>query len=186
LANEVSTIDTIRALATNGIDLPVLNVFRMFSRMSGRRLEVESDSAVPLEHMLSNGVRMRPDISAVACLDDGRVSLIAWHYHDDDLPGPSANVTLKLMHIPAAAKSPKVRRFQIDREHSNAYTTWLRMGRPQEPTSTQYAELEREGRLTEIKPPEFRDLNGPNLSLQFDLPRQAVSLFEITWKQGLQ
>src|SRR5947208_12953301 len=32
-----------RSLATNGIDKPVLNVFRMFSKMDGQRLAVESD-----------------------------------------------------------------------------------------------------------------------------------------------
>ena len=37
-----------RSLATNGIDKPVLNVFRMFARMSGDRLRVQSDAAVPL------------------------------------------------------------------------------------------------------------------------------------------
>src|SRR4029079_18362715 len=31
-----------RQLATNGIDLPVLNVFRMFGRMSGKRIAAES------------------------------------------------------------------------------------------------------------------------------------------------
>ncbi len=37
-----------RTLATRGIDKPVLNVFRMFSRMDGQRLLVTSDGAVPL------------------------------------------------------------------------------------------------------------------------------------------
>ena len=35
-----------RSLATNGIDKPVLNVFRMFSMMSGDRLPATSDGAV--------------------------------------------------------------------------------------------------------------------------------------------
>ena len=34
-----------RSLASNGIDKPVLNVFRMFSRMNGRRLPAQSDAA---------------------------------------------------------------------------------------------------------------------------------------------
>ena len=42
-----------RSLATNGIDKPVLNVFRMFSKMSGQRLAVESDHAVPLDAILA-------------------------------------------------------------------------------------------------------------------------------------
>ena len=35
-----------RVLATNGIDLPVLNVFRMFSRMGGRRVATSSSEEV--------------------------------------------------------------------------------------------------------------------------------------------
>ena len=35
-----------RVLATNGIDLPVLNVFRMFSQMGGQRVAATSDGAV--------------------------------------------------------------------------------------------------------------------------------------------
>src|SRR5205823_8836465 len=40
-----------RVLASNGIDKPVLNVFRMFSRMSGQRLAANSSHALPLETM---------------------------------------------------------------------------------------------------------------------------------------
>src|SRR5262249_59335460 len=43
-----------RVLATNGIDQPVLNVFRMFSRMSGQRVATTSDAAVPLDVMLKD------------------------------------------------------------------------------------------------------------------------------------
>jgi xylan 1,4-beta-xylosidase len=38
-----------RQLATRGIDLPVLNVFRMYAKMSGERISAESSGAVPLE-----------------------------------------------------------------------------------------------------------------------------------------
>ncbi len=49
-----------RSLATNGIEKPVLNVFRMASKMSGQKLDVTSDHAVPLDVMLKTGVRERP------------------------------------------------------------------------------------------------------------------------------
>ena len=55
-----------RALATNGIDLPVLNVFRMFSRMGGERVAATSDAAVPLDTILTTGVRDRADVAALA------------------------------------------------------------------------------------------------------------------------
>ncbi len=35
-----------RALATNGIDLPVLNVFRMFGKMSGQQMNVQSSAQI--------------------------------------------------------------------------------------------------------------------------------------------
>ena len=41
--------DGFRDLATNGIDKPVLNVFRMFGRMGGDRLTVDSSGALPLD-----------------------------------------------------------------------------------------------------------------------------------------
>jgi xylan 1,4-beta-xylosidase len=68
-----------RALATGGIDLPVLNVFRMFSRMSGKRLSVESDHAVPLDAMLKDGVRGKPDVAAIASLDQSKLCVLVWH-----------------------------------------------------------------------------------------------------------
>src|SRR5207253_3525048 len=49
-----------RALATNGVDLPVLNVFRMFAKMTGKRVPAESDGAVSLDAMLKAGVRDKP------------------------------------------------------------------------------------------------------------------------------
>src|SRR5262245_28921668 len=76
-----------RCLATGGIDLPVLNVFRMFSKMSGDRLPAVSDHAVPLDSMLKNGVRGEPDVAALASLDHDKLCVLVWHYHDDDLAG---------------------------------------------------------------------------------------------------
>ena len=46
-----------RDLATNGIDKPVLNVFRMFGLMEGERVHTESLGAVALEDMVEKGVK---------------------------------------------------------------------------------------------------------------------------------
>src|SRR5207247_1977753 len=55
-----------RALATGGVDLPVLSVFRMLSRMGAQQVSVESDGALPLDAIVQDGVRARPDVSALA------------------------------------------------------------------------------------------------------------------------
>jgi hypothetical protein len=49
-----------RALMSNGIDLPVLNVFRMFAQMGGQRVATESSAQVPLARIVASGVRDRP------------------------------------------------------------------------------------------------------------------------------
>jgi xylan 1,4-beta-xylosidase len=84
-----------RSLASNGIDKPVLNVFRMFAKMPGERLFVESDGALPLEQIIKGGVREKPDVSALASRNEGRFSILIWHYHDDDLPALEATVRLE-------------------------------------------------------------------------------------------
>jgi len=170
-----------RSLASNGIDKPVLNVFRMFSRMSGHRLEVSSDHAVQLTTILAEGVRAQPDVSALATLGQNKLCVLAWHYHDDDLPGPAAAVELTIEAVPLARGAVKLRHFRIDADHSNAFVAWQRMGSPPEPTAEQYAELERAGRLAEVTSPETVSLDDSRLLLRFELPRQAVSLLELTW-----
>lgn len=169
-----------RSLATGGIDKPVLNVFRMFSKMGGMRLSAESDGAVGLGEILKEGVRGKPDVSALASLDDGKLAVMAWHYHDDDLLGPDADIRLMFENLPAAFEKAEIRHYRIDRDHSNAYTLWQSMGSPQNPTPDQYAQLEKAGQLAEIAPYEIALAKGDRRALQFTLPRQGVSLLIFT------
>ena len=170
-----------RTLASNGIDKPVLNVFRMFSHMSEQRLTVESDHAVPLGTMLNRGVRDDPDISALASLKPGQVCVMVWHYHDDDLPGPAAAVTLDIRGLPSGINQVRLKHFRIDDEHSNGYTAWKRLGSPQSPTAAQYALLEKEAQLTELELARPLTVADGQASVAFTLPRLAVSLLELTW-----
>jgi xylan 1,4-beta-xylosidase len=170
-----------RALATDGIDLPVLNVFRMFNRMSGRRIQAQSDSAVPLASILREGVRANPDVAALASLDDHKLCVMVWHYHDDDLPGPSAHVTLDLAALPVPDGPARLEHFRIDEDHSDSFAVWKRMGSPAKPTPEQYARLEAAGQLAALAGPETITVKNNKASLQFDLPRQAVSLLVLAW-----
>jgi len=164
-----------RVLATNGIDLPVLNVFRMFGKMGGRRLVVESSGAVPLDALLKDGVRAAPDVSALAALGQKQLNLLAWHYHDDDVPGPDAAIELTLSALPFNGTAT-LNHYRIDRDHSNSFEAWKRMGSPAQPTPDQYAQLEKAGQLAELAPPENIHVENGNAVVRFLLPRQGVSL----------
>ena len=110
-----------RALASDGLDLPVLNVFRMFAKMSGERVAVESSAGLDAETIRSSGVRGSPDVSALASLDKNKLAVLVWHYHDDDLPGPDAAVELALDNLPFANGAAKLTHYRIDADHSNSY-----------------------------------------------------------------
>jgi xylan 1,4-beta-xylosidase len=170
-----------RVLASNGIDLPVLNVFRMFSRMSGQRLAVESSAEVALDAILRDGVRGAPDVSALASLAPRQLAVMLWHYHDDDLPGPAAQVTLQLEKLAVADGPARLTHFRIDDFHSNAFAVWKRLGSPIAPNEPQYAQLQAAGQLAEMGGGETVRLERGRATVTLTLPRQAVSLLVLEW-----
>jgi xylan 1,4-beta-xylosidase len=170
-----------RQLADDGIDLPVLNVFRMFAKMRGQQLAIESSQQIPLDSILKNGVRENPDVSALASLSSNQLCILIWHYHDDDLPGASAKISLAVESLPKKIKKVRARQFQIDTEHSNAFSAWQKMGSPAQPTPEQFAQLEKAGQLAEMNPPKNLRVKNGATSIELNLPREAVSLFLIDW-----
>ena len=170
--------DGFRTLASNGIDKPVLNLFRMAGMMRGDRVKVESSGAVPLDQILAGGVRANPAVDALAVRGDRELSALVWNYHDDELASPAVPVTLSMNGLP---RQVLVQHYRIDDEHSNAYTVWKQMGSPQQPTPEQFARLEAAGQLQLLTSPEYRAPKDGTLALAFSLPHHAVSLVRLTW-----
>lgn len=171
-----------RQLASAGIDLPVLNVFRMFSRMSGQQLAVTSDREISLDDMRKSGVRGQPDVSAIASLDKNKIAVLMWHYHDDDLPGADAAVELQLDGLAVTNGAVKVSHYRIDASHGNSYEAWRKMGSPFPLSETQYSQLETAGQLTPLAPAKPVDVRNAKATLPFTLPRQGVSLLVLEWQ----
>lgn len=164
-----------RVLASNGIDLPVMNVFRMFAKMGGTRVEAQSSAQVELGKILEDGVRTGADIGALASLDGSKLCILVWHYHDDDVAGPVAHVKLDLGGFDWSGDA-QVDHFRIDDKHSNAYAAWQAMGSPQQPTPEQYSALETAGQLSTVEDRRVIHIEGGQVTLSFHLPRQGVSL----------
>ena len=164
-----------RDLATNGVDKPVLNVFRMFGMMSGKRVEVSGDLAYDFIAVRDSSIRgLRPDINALASKDDHSASIMVWNYHDDNVAAPAAPIELPIKNI--QAEQVLLHHYRIDQEHSNAYAVWQKMGSPQQPSPEQIAILERAGQLHLLTSPEWVMIKNGEVRLKFDLPRQGVSL----------
>ncbi len=173
--------DGFRTLATNGIDKPILNLFRMAGMMGDRRIKTDSNNRVPLTGLLKEGVRDKPDVDALAVRSDRAISLLAWNYHDDDLPGPAANVQVDITGIPAATRRVLLRHYRIDETHSNAWTGWKRMGSPQSPNAEQNTALEAARQLQQLDSPRWIDTTAGVTKLDITLPREAVSLLQVSW-----
>jgi xylan 1,4-beta-xylosidase len=165
-----------RALGSNGLDLPVLNVFRMFSRMAGQRLAATSSAEVPLAQIVKNGVRGAADVGAVASRDGNKLCVLVWHYHDDDIAGPDAAVALAIAGLKPAAGAARLTHYRIDGDHSNSYAAWKRLGSPLAPNEKQYAALEQAGQLATLTAPAQVPVVDGAVTLKFKLPRQGVSL----------
>ena len=170
-----------RTLATNGVDKPILNVFRMAGLMRGDRVEATSSGAIPLDVMLAKGVRENPDVDVLATRDDRRIAMLVWNYHDDDVSGPDAAIALSVQGLPADARRVLMKHDRIDANHSNAFSVWKSMGSPQDPAPEQQRQLEAAGQLQLLDSPNWLWSDSGNVSVKFDLPRQGVSLITLEW-----
>ena len=167
-----------RQLASNGIDLPVLNVFRMMSLMRGQRLPAVSSAQIALDEVLAHGVRGSPDVGVLASRGDDRIAVLVWHYHDDDVPGPDAQIELHLAGV--RWKSATVSHFRIDAAHGNAYAAWQRLGSPASVDKATWESLRAASQLTAFETPRDEKVSGGKLRLDFALPRQGVSLLVVS------
>ncbi|MDB5246607.1 MAG: beta-xylosidase [Segetibacter sp.] len=170
-----------RDLATNGVDKPVLNVFRMFGMMHGNRAEIKQNLSYDFRSVRDSSVRgSKPDINAIAAKDDRTATVMVWNYHDNnDLTKPASPVTIEMNGIPTG--KVMMRHYRIDQKFSNSYEVWKGMGSPKAPSPAQVEELEKAGQLQLYTSPEWVTVKNGQLNVKMELPVQAVSLVQYSW-----
>jgi xylan 1,4-beta-xylosidase len=171
-----------RELATNGLDKPVLNTFRMFGLLGTERVKSSSSAALPAEEVLRAGVRGQPDINTIATRKDHEIEILIWNYHDADLSADAAKIELSVEGLPANVSRALLEHFRMDADHSNAFTAWKQMGSPQTPSAHQHEQLESAGQLQLLESPSFLAVESGTAHLRFTLPRQGLSLVRIGWQ----
>ena len=170
----------LRSLATNGVDAPVLNVFRMLGMMSGERVHISGVLRYNFKTICDSSVRgEQTDINALACSTKNVVTVLLWNYHDEDIQDAGSPVVLTIKGIPS--KRATLTQYRIDREHSNSYEVWKKMGSPQNPSAEQFAELEKAGQLEMHSKPSEIDISNATAIVKMQLPRQAVTLVQISY-----
>jgi xylan 1,4-beta-xylosidase len=168
-----------RDMATNGVDKPVLNVFRMFGKMKGDRVQVNGSQMYDLKTIVDSSARGKyNDVGGLAAKDKRSATVMLWNYHDDDVQLPALPVAVTVDGIPASSVS--VTQYRIDNEHSNSYEVWKKMGSPQNPSKEQIAILEKAGQLQTVASQKMNIANG-KLMLDIKMPQQAVALLLLEW-----
>jgi xylan 1,4-beta-xylosidase len=168
-----------RQLSTNGVDLPVLNVFRLFARLETDQVEATSSAQTPLPLILSDGVRAAPDVGVIATRAQagGRLDILLWHYRDDDVLGPSAEVRVLVSGI--APTKLQARIWRVDRQNSDAFTEWQAMGAPAKPTRQQILRLRNASGMVAHRMALSARTDDGSIELEIRLPLQGVALIEL-------
>lgn len=176
----------LRALATDGIDKPVLNAFRLMGLLGGgpeaqgslgQWVQTESSGALPFAQVVAESVNQAPDVNAVATRNGSEVDVLLWNYQDADVEAPAAQVKLAVDGL--KGNDATISEFRMDATHSNAYRVWQQMGSPAEPTAEQKAKLEEAGRLEKTLHDRPVRLNEGAARIELDVPRQGVLLVRI-------
>jgi xylan 1,4-beta-xylosidase len=150
-----------RDLATNGIDKPVLNVFRMLGMMTGDRVLTTSTSRQNYNTIRDSSIRGKEaDVNALATRTSHAASVMVWNYHDkNDVHVSPASVSVIITGLPQHRVF--LRQYIIDQE--------------------EYKTLEAAGQLKEISYPKYITPDKGLAKINFDLERQGTTLLKITW-----
>jgi xylan 1,4-beta-xylosidase len=174
------------------VELPLLNGYRLLGKLGQTRLALTSDATWDIGRLDdlgaydAQGATGEPGTLSDAEVDglaartgDGSAGVLLWHHADDQyLTAPPARVTLTLRNFPSGSATPRVRHWRIDGEHSNAYTVWQQLGRPQDPNEAQLLALKARQGL-EAGEPVSIDAAQAGLVIRLTLPLHAVSLLEV-------
>lgn len=169
-----------RDLATNGVNKPVLNVFRMFGMMGGKRVGVTGSHMYDLKTMVDSSVRRTySDVGGLAARQKRSATVLVWNYHDNDVKQPGLPVEVNIGGLETGTVT--VTEYRIDDEHSNAYEVWKKMGSPKTPDKKQVLILEKAGQLKTMGPAKKWKVVNAVLQVNLFLPQQAVSLLKLEW-----
>jgi xylan 1,4-beta-xylosidase len=172
--------DGYRALATNGIQLPVLSAFQLLGRLAGTRLPLTSSGAHALNDVLANGVRDQPEVDGMATRSGDALRVLVWNYHDELVTVPATPVHLAIRVPPSFGSRARLAHLRVDESHGDAYTVWRSQGMPASPSAAQFAALQQAMEPSALVPDETVAVAADgSLCADFDLPRFGVSLLTI-------
>ncbi|MEP7052167.1 MAG: beta-xylosidase [Pseudomonadota bacterium] len=169
-----------RALATNGISLPVLSAFKLLGRLDGIRLPLASSGAHTLDDVVTKGVREQPEVDGMATRNGATIQVLIWNYHDDLVTAAPTPVHLAVRVPSGFEAGARVSHLRVDAAHGDAYSAWVAQGMPAAPSQAQIAALQQAMDPSALVPDTTLKVGcGGVVAVDFELPRFGVSLLTI-------
>jgi xylan 1,4-beta-xylosidase len=151
-----------RTLTTGeSIDLPILNALRLLGQLGEEQLP--STAAGEAARLIATRAR------------DGSLRVLAVNFDEGFDEGETIEVRATVEQ--PGADGWRARHYRIDHDHSNAYTAWLKMGRPVPPTDEHLAILHQRMGLEQLEPDFDVKAEDGRLALATALPAHSVSLW---------
>ncbi|HLV35623.1 MAG TPA: hypothetical protein VKY59_10940, partial [Spirillospora sp.] len=171
-----------RTFSTQGIDKPILNLFRLYARMGSQAVQFHSTGKQnPLAYADENGFGEEPDIAGFAALSDSAtLTILIYNHHDDWNMQADYPISVQIDNLPYASAGVTIRHYRIDQVNSNAYAEWMRQGKPMYPTPEQRQAIKARDQIEQIGPVQTRPLTNGTVQLDFTLPVHAISLLSIS------
>ena len=92
-----------------------------------------------------------------------------------------AEIHLRVEGLPQGVSQVVLEDWQVDHDHSNAFTAWQSMGSPQNPSAVQYQHLKAAGELQMLEARRSVAVKGAAVEFTFTEPAQGISLLGFTW-----
>lgn len=146
------------------IDKPILNGLRLLGKLGPNRLAVRGEGPSPI------------DVLATAT-SAGGLRVMAVNFNEQFAYADQHAVSIELEELSAGPW--ECRHYRIDRDHSNAYTVWLTMGRPVVPDDGQLAAIQARMGLELAEPSFPLGAAEGKVALETALPPQSVSLWVV-------
>ena len=165
-------------ITAEGIEKPILNALRLLGRLGTRRLAVTAETSPGVEVLATGSDDARlpaPPASRRAGVGQGSLRIMAVNFAEALEYDRTHSLRVQLQGLPAG--SWRCRHYRIDRDHSNAYSLWLSLGRPIVPDQEQLAKIRSRQGLELLEPESTISTSAEGVCLETTLPPHSASLW---------
>lgn len=167
-----------RTFVTQGIDKPILNLFKMFSFLGDKKIYLESSMKKDQIRFEDDyGLKEEPEIYGTATLSGSKsIEVLLYCHHDDwDFKG-EYEVDIEIYGFPFSTPKVKLMHYRLDENHSNSYAEWVRQGRPDYPTDGQKRAIKSREGLELYEPVSTIPIFNGGFRKSIILPVHGISL----------